>query len=96
MVDAHELVGDGHLVEGRRLLVREEDVGCPYVVDALRRHHQVFMVAQPRERQSGVNPRLTEVDVDPVVLNNAADPGGLGGLGGFRPEVAITHIYQGV
>ena len=68
MIDSQQLIRNGNIVEGRGLLIREEQVWLPDAHYVLWRHDHVFGVANWLECQSWVNPGLSQVDVKAVVL----------------------------
>ena len=68
MIDSQQLIRNGNIVEGRGLLIREEQVWLPDAHYVLWRHDHVFGVANSLECQSWVNPGLSQVDVKAVVL----------------------------
>lgn len=73
MMDPDELVARGGYVEVGLLLVHEERVRHPDVLDELRAHGQGFHARSLLVGETRVRPELTEVKVQGEVLHGVTD-----------------------
>lgn len=69
MVYPDEFVAGGRYVEVRLFLIDEERVGHPNVLDELRSHGQCLDARPFGERQPGIGPELSEVEIEREVLH---------------------------
>lgn len=63
MVYPYKFVAGGRYMEVRLLFIDEERVGHPYVLDELRSDGQSFDPVSFLERQPGIGPELSEVEI---------------------------------
>lgn len=63
MVYPDEFIAGGRYVEVRLFLIDEERVGYPDVLDELRSHGQGLDARPLGERQPGIGPELSEVEI---------------------------------